>query len=379
MENLCHTLAGVVLARAGLDRTTPLATATLVLASNLPDVDILTVWWGDLAYLEHHRGITHSVLGLALQGPILAGAVVLFDRLARLPRRPGAEPARFGRLLVVALVGLFVHLLLDWTNMYGVRPLLPFAETWFYGDIVFIVDPWLWLVLGGALFVSARQGWLTNVVWGLVFAAMAAAVTLSLGLHPDESGGIVAVAIWAILLVGLLAARARWPDAPAQALSRAALVGVVGYWALLGLAHAAAARELETVHRGQGSTVVAAPTLMRPDRWRGYSVTDTEIRASQVLLGRGVRDKAVYDRNLDDPRVQAALRTCPGSVALAFNRLLYAEVTRADDAGDAVALRDARFATVPGRPDFATTTVPLDVSGDPAADNRPCPRGVWPW
>lgn len=372
-------MAGVVLARAGLDRTTPLATATLVLASNLPDVDILTVWWGELAYLEHHRGLTHSILGLALQGPILAAGMFAFDRLIRLRRRPDAEPARFGRLTLVALIGLFVHLLLDWTNMYGIKPFLPFDERWFYGDIVFIVDPWLWLVLGGALYLGGRRAWTSNIVWGLLFAAMSAAVAFSLGLHPDESGGPVAVAAWAITLTVLLFVRTRWSDAPGQALARVALAGVVAYWALLGAAHAVVLRTLESTKPDSASVTVAAPTLMRPDRWRGFTVTDTEIRASQILLGRGARAKAVFNRNLDDPRVQAALRTCPGSVALAFNRLLYADVLEAESGRSTVGLRDARFATVPGRPDFATTFVPLDAAGQPATDDRPCPRGVWPW
>lgn len=379
MENLCHTLAGVVLARAGLDRTTPLATATLVVASNLPDVDIITVWWGDLAYLEHHRGITHSILGLALQGPILAGFMIAFDRLIRLRRQPEAAAARFWRLTLVALVGLFVHLLLDWTNTYGIKPFLPFSERWFYGDVVFIVDPWLWLVLGGALYVGARRAWSSNIVWGLVFGAMAAAVAFSLGLHPDESGGPVAVAVWAIVLSILLAVRARWNDVPGRTVARAALAAVVAYWALLGVAHEVAIRTLDSARPQSAATAVAAPTLMRPDRWRGFSVTDTEIRTSQVLLGRGVSERTVFGRNLDDPRVQAALRTCPGSVALAFSRLLYADVAESDEGRGAVALRDARFATVPGRPDFATIFVPLDAAGQPAADDRPCPRGVWPW
>lgn len=379
MENLCHTLAGVVLARAGLDRTTPLATATLVVASNLPDVDVVTVWWGDLAYLEHHRGLTHSILGLALQGPILAGFMIAFDRLIRLRRQPEAAAARFGRLTLVALVGLFAHLLLDWTNMYGIKPLLPFSERWFYGDIVFIVDPWLWLVLGGALYLGASRAWSSNIVWGLLFGAMAAAVAFSLGLHPDESGGPVAVAVWAIALSVILAVRARSNVVAGRTVARAALAGVVAYWGLLGAAHALAIRSLDSARPESSATTVAAPTLMRPDRWRGFTVTDAEIRMSQVLLGRGIREKTVFGRNLDDPRVQAALRTCPGSVALAFNRLLYADVDESDDGSARIALRDARFATVPGRPDFATTFVPLDVAGQPAPDDRPCPRGVWPW
>lgn len=377
MENVCHTLFGWALARAGIDRATPLATATLIAASNLPDVDSVSLWWGDLAYLEHHRGLTHSLVGLAVQGPVLAGAFVAYDRIWRRRRTPDASPAKFGALTLVALVGLFAHLLLDWTNAYGVKPLLPFDESWFYGDLVFIVDPWLWLLLGGAIFLGSRRDWMTQSGWGLLFAGMAAAVGLSLSFRGGETGGGLVVWFWFALLGGLVAARVRWRNAPARALARSALAGVATYWLLLGVAHAVA---VGSMRRSQPApAVIAAPTLMRPDRWRGYAVSDSEIRVFRVGLGGDIAETAAYRRNLDDPRVRAALGTCPGAVALAFNRLLYAEVSTADDGSHAVALRDARFATIPGQPGFATTSVRLEASGTPSPDARPCPRGIWPW
>lgn len=372
-------MAGVVLARAGLDRTTPLATTTLVVASNLPDIDILVSLWGDLAYLEHHRGVTHSIVGLLIQGPILAGAVFAFDRGIRMRRNPDAEPTSFGALVLVALVGLFAHLLLDWTNSYGVRPMLPFDERWFYGDLVFIVDPWIWLMLGGALFVGSRRHWATNIVWGLIFAAMSGAVALSLAIPPSESGGPIAVTVWAVLLAVVLAVRARWSDiAPAKS-ARVAIAAVVVYWGCLTGTHAIALRTLTSVRSDAAPSVVAIPTLMRPDRWRGFTVGDAEIRSFDVEMRGDPKPLAVVRRNLDDERVRAAMQTCPGTVAVAFSRLLFAETTVSSDGTSSVLLRDARFSTIPGRPDFATTAVPMDAEGQPATDERPCPRGVWPW
>ena len=35
------------------------------------------------------------------------------------------------------------HPLLDWTNNYGIRFFLPWSQKWSYGDLVFIVDPYL--------------------------------------------------------------------------------------------------------------------------------------------------------------------------------------------------------------------------------------------
>ncbi len=43
MDNLCHSLVGMALGRAGLNRRTALATSTLVIANNLPDVDVARV------------------------------------------------------------------------------------------------------------------------------------------------------------------------------------------------------------------------------------------------------------------------------------------------------------------------------------------------
>ena len=42
------------------------------------------------------------------------------------------------------------HILLDFTNNYGVRPFWPFSEKWYSWDIVFIVEPvmLLFLILG---------------------------------------------------------------------------------------------------------------------------------------------------------------------------------------------------------------------------------------
>jgi len=42
-------------------------------------------------------------------------------------------------------------------NTYGVRWLMPFSGEWFYGDTLFIIDPWVWLVLSLGAYVSARR------------------------------------------------------------------------------------------------------------------------------------------------------------------------------------------------------------------------------
>ena len=51
---------------------------------------------------------------------------------------------------VLSLIGVASHLLLDWTNAYGVRFLLPFSSRWFHLDLNNIVDLWIWGVLAVA-------------------------------------------------------------------------------------------------------------------------------------------------------------------------------------------------------------------------------------
>lgn len=68
MDNLTHSLVGLVAAKAGLEKLSPGATALCVLAANLPDADIVTLIGGRWTYLHHHRGITHSILGAIVLG-----------------------------------------------------------------------------------------------------------------------------------------------------------------------------------------------------------------------------------------------------------------------------------------------------------------------
>lgn len=181
MDNLCHTLAGAALAQAGLKKKTPLATATLLIAANLPDVDVISLAWGGIAGLTFRRGWTHGVLALAIWPFLLAGAMLLLDRLGK---RRGA---RFGPLVLVAAIGVASHPLLDLLNTYGVRLLMPFSERWYYGDTLFIIDVWAWLVLGAGVALSVRAerralpGWRIPAQVALLLTTAYALGMLTLG------------------------------------------------------------------------------------------------------------------------------------------------------------------------------------------------------
>jgi inner membrane protein len=147
VDNLCHTLVGAAFGEAGLKRTTPLANATLMVAANLPDVDVLVFATG-VPSVAIRRGWTHGVLAQAMLPLAFASIVYAVGR---------SRGARFGPLVLLSYVGVYSHVLLDLLNNYGVRLLMPFSNRWFYGDALFIVDVWLWLMLGAGVWLSRRR------------------------------------------------------------------------------------------------------------------------------------------------------------------------------------------------------------------------------
>ncbi len=147
MDPLCHTLTGLAMGHAGLKRRTPLALTTLALAANAPDIDI-AVLATDTLQMSFRRGWTHGPPAMVLLPLALAGLILAYDRLVRQRRHPAPAPVVPAQLLGLAALGTWSHPLLDYMNSYGIRLLMPFSERWFYGDALYIVDPWLYLLLG---------------------------------------------------------------------------------------------------------------------------------------------------------------------------------------------------------------------------------------
>jgi inner membrane protein len=151
MDNVCHILAGAVLADAGLKRHTAGGMTTLLIASNLPDIDVL-VFFTDTLPMSFRRGWTHGVLALAVLPAAFAALMFAIDRI-----RPGESRANIKGLLFLSYIGIWVHVSMDFLNSYGVRLLMPFSERWFYGDALYIVDPILYVLFGGALLLGRRK------------------------------------------------------------------------------------------------------------------------------------------------------------------------------------------------------------------------------
>ena len=211
MEPVTHFLTGACLARAGFNRKAAYATLAMTLAAEMPDLDVMWSAGGPVVAFQHHRGITHTLLGLPFEAGIVVGVVwgvhrwrvrqrEAAEREAEKTPRPGATaqsfatdeplvrpltaaPVRWGLLYVFSLVALLSHILLDWTNNYGVRPLYPFDTHWHMGSFVFIFEPVMFaaLVIGlcaPALFgliageVGARRHVFRGRGWAIATLAM---------------------------------------------------------------------------------------------------------------------------------------------------------------------------------------------------------------
>lgn len=151
MDNITHSLFGALMGQMGLKKKTGLAMPALIIGANLPDVDTACFFWLDGAeHLGFRRGITHGPIGWLLLPLGLAWLLQAFDnwQIKRGTRPRKRLPVDFKWLYILGLIGCLSHPALDWLNVYGVRLLEPFSSRWFYGDTLFIIDVWLWLLLG---------------------------------------------------------------------------------------------------------------------------------------------------------------------------------------------------------------------------------------
>src|SRR5205085_5047829 len=301
MENFAHTLLGLSLAKAGLEHATPLATTALVVASNLPDVDVLMRVGGDTsAYLEYHRGFTHSFVGLALLALIITVVLTLIDRRFRLRRDHRRRPMRPLRLFWIAYLGGLGHTFMDFTNNYGVRPLLPFSPRWFYGDLVFVVDPWVWLILGSAVVWLTTTSRGRGFVWLLVGVALS--LVMALALHQSGNGlpalPTVVRVVWfvglLVVVVGTLLGWGRY----GERLARYSLMAMAGYYGGMWMAHQSALRQAASAPPAEGVRRLAAwPTPANPALWQAAAVSDEAAFLRPVHLrtheGQGLKQAAL--------------------------------------------------------------------------------------
>ncbi len=293
MDPFTHTLVGLTAAKAGLERLSPLATTVCMLAANSPDSDVVVGFVTDRwTYLHHHRGITHSIVGVIALACIVPTLIWLGERIVARLRGTGPR-TRFRGLLLASLIMTATHPLLDWTNNYGVRPFLPWSGHWFYGDLVFIVDPYILLLVGGAAFLATRRGWPKMVVWALLATAFVG-LTFLVASRPDPSLAGINIAR-VVLLVGVLSLIVvrvlKLSRGRERMIAAGALAGLVVYWGALGFAHRSAHKHASDIATHAAGTsnervlrVATMPTLANPLRWSCVAETDVAIYRFIVKL-----------------------------------------------------------------------------------------------
>lgn len=404
MDNVTHALAGLLLAdiavrvlehRQGTPVERPVRRAAAVLgvvAAELPDLDILysgpLLGMGKLGYLLHHRGHTHTLVLAVVAAFVLWGLTMLLQRQVR------DGPARH-TMLQLALAGTLSHIALDFTNSYGVHPFWPLHNGWVYGDAVFIVEPWLWVLGIPPLLVGARSR-VGRGLLGLALAAiLVAAFTVGVVSRPLAVVLTLAAALWLLVM---------WRAAVTVRLALA-LAAWTGFEALSFAASASAHRAVErAVPSGLADVVLTAAAgnplcfdviVVEADAMRYQasratvaawpSIRDVtgcgSILAREAVFGEpreGLRGgltpalrapsaAIVWHQEWIAPRGELIelARRCDVRAALGFVRVPVWEI-----AGDgAVRLSDLRFGV--GGNGFADLEFPATVGA--------CPRFVPPW
>ncbi len=415
MDPITHTFTGAALAAAGLRRATPLATAALVMGANAPDVDALAYLYADaFGSLAFRRGWTHGILALPLWPFVLTGLLLLWDRWVRLRRDAHAAPARAGPLLAVATIAVLTHPTLDWLNNYGMRWLMPFDGAWFYGDALFIVDPWVWLALGGALFLRYSNTRMSVARWTAFWTVASLAVlanTTPGGNFSEEPEALVplpARVFWVVGLAALVAARvqrfvaarrqgpserAAVVDHSAAAdragvVSRAAAVhgpsdrtfaaalAIVALYICATVAASAAARaQVRAALAASGIAniehVMVAPVAANP-----FAGEVVAAAADAYYIGRwswlAQPRFELGDETLPRPRGQvfeAAARAPDAQQFLSWARFPIAEIDREPDGGFVVRFTDARYRTT-GRLDGPVVRLDPNLRAPPLAAER---------
>lgn len=271
MDNLTHSLIGAALGQMGLKRKTALAMPTLIIAANIPDIDAGCTIYG-IESLAMRRGLTHGPIAMLILPVLLTAAMLWWDQYKR-KSDPGRAAVRPGWLLALAYIGTLSHPAFDWLNTYGVRVLEPFSSQWFYGDTLFIIDVWLWIMLGLGVWMSLRR----------------------------ERNG-----------------RADWRR-PAIAAVLGASLYILGNGVITGRAEALAATRLAALQGPKPDLVVASPIPIqfwkREMLWRGegrYGFGDFDLFSGLSLTGKSRAD------GMDNPSISKVAQSDAAARAFLF-------------------------------------------------------------
>ena len=277
LDNLTHSLVGATLAELALPAGAPRAMRRTffiagIVAANLPDADLVytAITPAPLGSLLHHRGHTHTVVGLALLGLAMV-AVCLVP-----PIREIIRPVR-GRLRALIAVALASHLVLDSWNSYGVHPFWPLDSRWFYGDAVFILEPWLWMMLGVAVVLNTASR------AGRAFLGMAIVGLVSFGTYLKAFPLVATVSLVAVAVgLGIVLVR-RSPRPRAASALALSVAFVAAMFALREVARDAAVATLEPAARARIIDVVLSPHGANPLCWSVLTLVRDQPGTSYVM------------------------------------------------------------------------------------------------
>jgi inner membrane protein len=288
VDNLTHSLVGAALSELTLPPAASRGTRRTffiagVVAANLPDADLVytRITAAPLGALLHHRGHTHTVVGIVLLGLAMAAVCAL-------PRvRDSIGPSRARLWLLIAL-GLTSHLVLDSWNSYGVHPFWPVTGRWYYGDAVYILEPWLWVLLGAAAAINAWSR-ATRLLLILLLAALTLAATW-MRVIPLVALGALVVAVAAFVVLSR-----RWAPPRRSAVSLALCAVYVA--ALFGVREVVRAEVTSTPPTSayrRSVDLVLSPEPANPLCWSVLAIESDEAadayamtRGTATVLARG--------------------------------------------------------------------------------------------
>ncbi len=334
-------LTGACFGRAGFNRKTAYATLTMLFAAEAADIDVLWDLKSPTAALQHHRGITHSFVGVPFMAAATLLGVYVLHRLWLRHRkpRPGYPPVRWNLLYGLALLAALSHLLLDYTTAYGIRLFEPFNYRWYSWDIMFIVEPVMSVVL----------------LLGLALPSLFRLINREIGARDKGPGGRVGATV--------------------------ALMLVVALWGYRDFQHRRALSAMSAVtYNGVTATRIAAyPYVINPYRWHGVVETRDFFQTLPVDSSKPEVDPHGEARTFYKPEetavTQAAKASYFGHVYLDWAVFPFVETQNlaGDPKGYLVNFQDLRYA-YPGRTalgGFVLLSPDLQVEAQGSNSDRP--------
>ena len=301
----------------------------------MPDVDVLGFVNGADAALGFRRGWTHGLPALVILPALLTGFLLLWARV-----RPGATARSIspGWLLALSYLAVLTHPTLDWLNVYGIRWLMPFSGTWYYGDSVFIVDPWLWLLLGTGCLLGRKPSRGPAIVGAALIALLFFRILRRAPLY------IWPVFVIMLLLLAAFVWKPQWRHFTA---ARSATIGLgvsaLFILSMIALHSATTARVSEQLEsHGPIDQLMVGPLPVNPLAWEYVVESEGRIRHGRVSWLHGsVLEPSGFDRpsaRVSDLWQQlAASGQSPGF-------FVWARFPWMEREGDRIYLMDARYA-----------------------------------